>query len=213
MRGMKMLSVTILMIILIAGIAIFYMSPSEDIKVKERQKEYKIEYENLSGNVISLDNTSIYSVTSINNGAGVLNLSIERYSIWFLKEKPIQSRFYIVANVKLPDNLRPNGFKLEVKGMSDALIAYSFLVPHPEGKNVTPWPDDSNALGAWSPEVVFVGFTPNKSSFIARGVFVMDIWDKNLNQSGATYAIKITAEILGLHTPVRAVILFTLHRR
>jgi len=213
MRGTKIISVVIPIIIFITGIAGYYAYSSKDIEVEEGCKEYKIEYENLSGEVVSLDNTSIYSVTLINNGAGVLNLSIERYSIWFLKKKPIQSRIYIVANVKLPANLRAKGFKFEIKGGGDALIAYSFLVPHPEGKNVTPWPDNSNVLGAWSPDVAFVGFMPNASSFLAKSGFVVDIWDKDLNKSGATYTIKITAEILVFSKPVKSVILFTFHRR
>jgi len=200
MRGMKILSIAVLIIILIAGMAIFYTHPPLSIEAEEG---YAILRHNVTPFTVSPDiNKTVYAVTQINNRSGVLNLSIT------LKTYSMNAGILFVtvefsARYQMKDNVIPQKFLFEAKELENSTSCYDFHMGHFYHTNSTELPNDKILPGAWAPRNAYIGIYPHASDFETGGELLWEIYDyKNIT----VHTLKIEGVCIFSSQKIRATV-------
>ncbi len=196
--------------ILLAG-SYFYLHRVPKLQVSEGNAEFRYSINNTS---ICMIEKNISAVTIINNGSGIINLTVEPISRLVELEnndenkvRNIEIPIYVYLTVHMPSNIVPAGFRIVAQETEKSNSTVDFLESYNRFENSTPWPSDENWPGAWAPHPAFIGGTPQKSSF---GLVTLISWIIMDSMVLKTHTLKITAEILGFSTPVVATIVFTI---
>ena len=178
MKGIKVLSITIPVIILIVGAAILYMPSTTNIDVKEG---YKVLRHNVTPFTVAPHiNKTVYAITLINNGTGVLNLSVS------LRGYNMDGKILVVfidfsANFHMKDKIVPQKFLFRAKELENSTSCYNFQMSYFYHTNSTELPNDMIFPGAWAPHTAYIGIYPHSSDFETGGELLWDIYDyKNI---------------------------------
>jgi len=178
MRGMKILSIAVLVIILIAGMAIFYTHSPLSIEAEEG---HAILRHNVTSSTFGLGiHKTVYAITLINNGSGILNLSVQ------LRTYNMNGDAFVViiefsARCQMKDNVIPQKFLFEAKELENSTSCYNFQMSYFYHTNSTELPNDKILPGAWAPYTAYIGIYPHASDFETGGELLWDIYDyKNI---------------------------------
>ena len=200
MRGIKILSITVPIIILIAGIAIFYTNSPVSIEAEEG---HAILRHNVTPFTVSPHiKKTAYAVTQINNGTGVLNLSIT------LKTYSMNAGILFVtvefsAGYHMKDNVTPQKFLFETKELENSTSCYDFDMSWFYHTNSTELPNDKILPGAWAPYTAYIGIYPHASNFETGGMLLWDIFDyKNIT----VHTLKIEGVCIFSSQKIRATV-------
>ena len=196
MRGIKILSIVIPIIILIAGIAIFYTNSPGSIEAKEGHAI-------LRHKVTSPDiKKTVYAVTQINNGSGILNLSIT-LKTYSMNAGILYVTVEFSARYYMKDNVIPQKFLFEAKELENSTSCYLFDMSWFYHTNSTELPNDKILPGAWAPYTAYIGIYPQASNFETGGELLWEIYDyKNIT----VHTLKIESVCIFSSQKIRATV-------
>ena len=178
MRKIKILYAVIPLIILVGITVIMYISTPINIEVREG---YQLLQHNVTPFTVSPHiNKTVYAITLINNGTGMLNLSVS------LRGYNMDGKILVVfidfsANFHMKDKIVPQKFLFHAKELENSTSCYNFQMSYFYHTNSTELPNDMIFPGAWAPHTAYIGIYPHSSDFETGGELLWDIHDyKNI---------------------------------
>lgn len=143
------------------------------------------------------------AVTLINNGSGILNLTVRMRSVIAPVGDSINAWLEVSVNVNLPEEIMPEGLKIQAQESENSRAGVDFYESFNKYMNATPWPGEKIRPGAWAPHPAYIGCTPHSSSF---GMITEMSWEIVDYCTIREHTMRIKAELLGFTNSVTSTV-------
>ena len=194
-----MLSILLVAVLAISG-GYFYLIRAPDVEVDEG---YALIKHSLRHFGVDSVGRNASAVTLINNGSGILNLTVRMRSVIAPVGDSVSVWLEVSVNVNLPEEIMPEGLKIQAQESENSRAAVDFYESFNKYMNATPWPSEKIRPGAWAPHTAYIGCTPHRTSF---GMITEIGWDIMDYCTIREHTMRIKAELLGFTNSVTSTV-------
>ncbi len=141
-------------------------------------------------NVTHIENIT-NATTIINDGSGIIDLEV-MFWYYFSSSTDLLIALIISSNVVLNSGLFAQNFLFTAKELDNFTNGYLFDPTWIIAHNATIWdPNTLDQFGALTPNIAYIGFTPNSTKFYAQDLFYREIRNFNIPN---TFTLRIESQ-------------------
>ncbi len=190
MLNKKVVIASIIPVLLVlAGTSFWYQQTSQPVlkvNVGYANATYIINIP-IPDNVTHIENIT-NATTIINDGNGVIDLEV-MFWYYFLSSRYLLITLVISSNVVLNSGLFAQNFLFTAKELDNFTNGYFFNPTWIIAHNATIWdPNTLDQYGALTPNIAYIGFTPNSTKFYAQDLLY---WEIHNFTSPNTYTLRV----------------------